>query len=260
MNKTARVCWLGGLSALATGSNALAEDWVLVPREVTGYMNYQLSTPPAVVDGEEILPSNTFEADLFLIGVGLTAFHDRFYFDAFAQGTDQGSDVLEIGDNTERFKGDRVEHALTVGYQVTDYLSAYVGYRAAKTDFEGSAGGRSRFDEEGFFLGGVAGWPIRDYGVLSFNLALANLDGDIRFHTNVAGVPISSDAVSETNGLSYGLGWHGELGRGFSYSLAVDGYQYEFKDLIDRRYGGGPGKIEEDLLTVKLGLSYLIDM
>jgi hypothetical protein len=106
-------------------------------------------------------------------------------------------------------------------------------------------------------VGASYGWVIQDSGVLALNLAIADLDGNVRFQ--VPGLPIDYDSTSDAQGLSYGVSWRSNINKNWGYSVALDGYQYDFTDVVDKRLGAVSGEINQDIFTVRVSVSYLFD-
>lgn len=235
-------------TASASGNGKTA----VVPRVSTGYMDYELKIPGA----PPVFPSQNFSVSTYFIGTGTTIFKQGFYFDAYAQTTDKADDNSEapgIG-YYETFDGRRNDYSFSVGYTVTTRSALYFGYKNGRTGTSGNLGGTSVFRENGFFIGGTYGWQIAKKGVLSLNLALADLDGDIKFNTPaLPGLALNS--VSETTGISYGIAWQSRLNDNYNYSVSLDRHAYEFKNMIDRASGALSGQIDEDMLSLKLSIS-----
>ncbi|HOW76092.1 MAG TPA: hypothetical protein P5102_13095 [Candidatus Competibacteraceae bacterium] len=242
------------LAIACTSPVVNAEDLVFSPRLTTGYMNYQLKQPAF-----DIFPAASFEANAPVIGVGTTLYWNRLYLDVYGQISAEASDTssIPILGYEEEFTGDRRDFSLALGYSITDNLSFYAGYKYGKTDTSGSIGGQAKFKEDGYFLGASYGWVIQDKGVISLNIAVANLDGDLGYLTPAIG--FASNQTSETQGLSYGISWKSTFDKNWGYTIALDGYQYKFKDLVDERLGAVPGEISEDMLTARVSISYLFD-
>jgi hypothetical protein len=83
------------------------------------------------------------------------------------------------------------------------------------------------------------------------------LDGNTYF--KVPNLPIDLDATSDAQGLSYGISWRSTINKNWGYSIALDGYQYNFTDIVDKRVGAQPGEINQDIFTLRVSISYLFD-
>ncbi len=244
------------LAIIGVSPFAIAEDLSFIPRLTTGYMDYKLETPSPLPG---IVPSQKFEFSSVLIGAGATLSWNRLYLDAYGQIAPNGSDDLSLPalNYNENFDGDVKDYSLAAGVTITDNFSIYVGYKYNKLDAPSNRGSESSFKADGYFLGASYGWVIQDSGVLALNLAVADLDGTIRFQ--VPGLPIDFDQTSNAQGLSYGISWRSTINKNWGYSIALDGYQYTFKDIVDKKLGAFPGEINQDIFTVRVSVSYLFD-
>jgi hypothetical protein len=233
-----------------------AEDLVFSPRLTTGYMNYELETPSPLPG---IVPSQQFKFGVALIGAGATLLWNHLYLDVYGQITSNSSDNLNLPilNYNEKFDGDVNDYSLAAGVVVTDNLSIYMGYKYNKLDASGDKGSESSFKAEGYFLGASYGWIIKDSGVLALNLAIADLDGSTYF--KVPNLPINLDTTSDAQGLSYGVSWKSAINEDWGYSIALDGYRYNFKDIIDKRLGAQPGEVKQDIFTLRVSISYLFE-
>jgi hypothetical protein len=175
-------------------------------------------------------------------------------------------------------------YAITLGYQLLDNLSFYAGYKQNDTSFDlnsqtifhmiddGSLTGTPGFpinqsligdfdidyEANGPFIGGIYGFIIDDKGVLSLNLAVAFLDGDIKQNgeyinprTGIYDDLFDMSSSGDSIGLSYGIGWRSNLTDRLGYYLTAKGYNYDFeadnKDQPDFR---------ERTYQFSIGLSY----
>lgn len=233
---------------------SVAEDLSFIPRLTTGYMNYKLETPSPMPS----FPPNKFEANVAVIGAGATVSWNRLYLDAYGQISSNGSDnyTLSIINYNENIDGNVKDYSLTAGVAVTDNLSVYVGYKYNKMDASGNRGANANFKADGYFIGASYGWVIQESGILALNLAIADLDGNTS--TQVPDLNIDLNHTSNAQGLSYGVSWKSTVNKNWGYSIALDGYQYTFKDLVGK-LGAFPGEINQDVFTIRVSLSYLFD-
>jgi len=237
------------------------------------------------------------------VGGGATLFANRFFFDVYLQnafsGSDSASNPLESSEfdqdlslpvinNIINSKFDREEYSLSIGYAVGSEWALFVGYRASKTSFNdtigfaedlvlqtdvgsfpatitGSGKRSNDFKQDGYFLGGAYAFIIGEHAVVTFNAALAVLDGkyDSRGDMDITAAtttenPTSTESVSvgfdfdgDTAGLNLGVTWKGRIAESLGYSLGVNGYSYNFdakeKDVAD---------LSESVLRFSGGLSY----
>jgi hypothetical protein len=248
------------LAIAGVSSFAIADELSFTPRLTTGYGNYSLETPSPLPG---LVPSQKFKFNGALIGAGGTLSWNRLYLDAYGQISPNVSDDLNFSalNYSEKFDGDVKEYSVAAGVAVTDNFSIYVGYKYNKLDTSGNRGSKSTFKADGYFLGASYGWLIRDLGILALNFAVADLDGDIHFQApslSVEGVPqIDFDQTSNAQGLSYGVSWRSSINKNWGYSVAFDGYQYKFDDIVDKRLGAVPGEIKQDIFTLRVSISYL---
>jgi hypothetical protein len=235
---------------------AMTDELSFTPRLTTGYMNYKLETPSPVPG---IVPSQKYQDNLAIIGAGATLSWNRLYLDAYGQISSNGSDSLSIPilNYSENYDGNVTDYSLAAGVAITDNLSIYVGYKYNKLDLSGNRGAKASFEADGYFLGASYGWVIQEAGVFALNLAFADLDGSLR--SQVPNLTIDFDQTSNTQGLSYGVSWKSTINKNWGYSIALDGYQYNFKDLVDKQFGAGPGEINQDIFTVRVSVTYLFD-
>lgn len=233
------------LAMVCASPFSIAEDLAFTPRLTTGYMDYKLETPSPLPG---IVPSQQFKISAALIGAGGTLSWNRLYLDAYGQISSNASDDLNLPtlNYNEKFDGNVTYYSLAAGIAITDNFSIYVGYLYNNLDSSGNRGAESSFTADGYFLGASYGWVIQDLGVLTLNLAVADLDGSNRF--KVPGLLIDYDSTSDAQGLSYGISWRSTINKNWGYSIALDGYQYNFTDIVDKRLGAVPGEINQDIL------------
>jgi hypothetical protein len=175
-------------------------------------------------------------------------------------------------------------YAITIGYQLLDNLSLYAGYKKNETSFDvdtqaidhliddGSLTGTPGFpifftyigdfdvdtETKGPFLGGTYGFIIGDKGVLSLNLAVAFLEGDInqsgKYIDPRTGVPddlFDMDSSGDSIGLSYGIRWQSTLTDRLGYFLSFKGHNYDF-DADNSNHSD----FKETTYQFSIGLSY----
>ena len=94
------------------------------------------------------------------------------------------------------------------------------------------------YKAHGPFLGGTYGFIINGKGILSLNLAVAYLKGDLTqsgtFMDTRTGDPneeiLDLDSSGDSVGISYGIGWSGNISESIGYSFAFSGYNYNFEN------------------------------
>lgn len=244
--------------AISVSPLSIAEDVSFTPRLTTGYMDYKLETPSVM----DVFPSQKYNASAAVVGVGSTLSWNRLYLDVYGQVSAKSSDDLNLPafNYNEKLDGDVKDFSLAAGVAITDNLSVYIGYKYNKLDASGNRGTESTFKADGYFVGASYGWSIQDLGTLAFNLAIADLDGETHNKMpslTVPGFTIDFNEKSNAQGLSYGISWNSAIDEHWGYSVALDGHQYKFKDLVDKQIGAHPGEIQQDIFTVRISVSYL---
>jgi len=245
-----------GLAFAPVFSHAL--DFSIEPRVQTGIMDYvfeqksleisidksltvtdsngtEVVIPPGetYTDSDGSITSNGSQPDLKkfdsgyklisympLLGVGATAFSNRFFLDFYVQKALSDSDSST---NTQRFSSesqsavnrstdyviasdfDRNEYSLAFGYSLSPKWVLFTGYRKATTDFDDSysykteqtysdgassisrARGESSisFDQDGFFLGSTYAYSFREHAIITFSAAVAALEGEYDSRGNI---------------------------------------------------------------------------
>jgi hypothetical protein len=210
---------------------------------------------------------------------------------------------------SQDFDLERTEWAVSAGYAITNKFSLFAGYRRADTDFDIRESGqlaiddinttltppaervraditsdtKQKFEQDGPFVGFVFGGPLKQWifdGVLSFDLAVAFLDGDVKqetrnvkfTHTVVDGRPVPDSTGDDTDlsidgdavGLNLGLHWRGFTPiKRLSYLIDIVGHQYDFSaDEAKIRIGDSTTTerrdfdFQEVLIAFRLGFSY----
>lgn len=253
-----------------------ADDLLFVPRatlSVASYKFTQSSRPgalaPTGINGDEF-PEVEFNVTFKLLGAGATLVKDTYYLDLLYQQSLKEEDTFEFSDPSsgvdfkETFEGDRKDYAITLGKKILDQRGGvYIGYKVGKSEADGDQGEHLLFKEKGFFIGGNYGVPISDYGVLSFNLAYAVLEGELKEDVNDANfpgvaVPLDTDATSDAKGLSYGISWSSSITDNFSYSLGLDVRKYTFTNVEDSNPNAIPSdEFKEEFISGTLALYYL---
>ena len=250
-----------------------AEAMKFIPRASVGIASYdfvQSARPGALGDtgiNNGDFPEVKFNVTFKILGVGGTFIKDGYYFDASFQDSFDEEDTFTFEEAafTETFKGDRQDYAFTFGKKIlNNRAGVYLGYKVGKSQADGDQGEKLSFEEDGFFIGGNYGWPIAGKGVLSVNLAYADLDGDLKEDVTNPGLtslpvpPLSMDASSDAQGLSYGVSWSSRFTQKLSYSVALDGREYTFDNVKDKNPDVIPSdEFKEEFLGATFSLFYL---
>ena len=268
------------------------------PRVSAGWMDYRLDIEPSAALANiswslgDNVPSISIGATFFLskFYLDLSYLHTAKGYSGISAGTflEAGpqeplpldADLTIVG-NADFYHWNS---AITLGYQLFDSLTLYAGYKHYETSFDlnsqsifhmiddGSLTGTPGFpivltllgnydidyEAKGPFVGGTYGYIISDKGVLSLNLAVAFLDGDITQtggivdpRTDIPDDLFDLNSSGDSIGLSYGIGWRSTLADRIGYFLSFKGYNYDFEaDDINQ------ADFKETTYQFSLGLSY----
>lgn len=257
-----------------------ADELKFMPRASLAVVSYdfvQSARPnalaPTGINNNEF-PEVNFNVTFKMLGVGGTFLKNGYYFDVSYQKSLEEEDSFTLEDTAlpggvfmETFAGDREDYAVTFGKKfLENRLGLYGGYKAGTSQASGDQGQVLSFKEDGFFVGVNYGWRIGDKGVLSVNLAYADLNGDLKEDVNnpafaspaVLATPLDTDASSDAQGLSYGISWSSRLTQTLSYSLALDAKTYTFDNVRDVNPNALPSdEFEEDFIGITASLFYL---
>lgn len=234
------------LVLMAGSANA---DISIEPRLSAGVSYYNLDLDGQIVVGDDSVDDIEFHDWLFFVGGGTTFSANRFFLDLSGQYSFNGKDDLDLDvvsggiavDNlAQDVDFDRIEAAISIGYRVTDQFAAYIGYRYADVDFDGSGslGGvgvdfSTDFKQNGPLIGASYAIPKTILnGALVANGAITFLDGDLENKLD-APAPledIAFDIDGDAVGLNGGLSWTRPLGEGLRLVVGGDVSSYRFKD------------------------------
>jgi hypothetical protein len=298
---------LFGIALFPVAGSAL--DLAIEPRVQTGLMDYQFEQKTATrADGDR----NDGDKDhgfkllsnMAFVGVGATLFANRFFLDVYAQKAFSGSDTAtreedrEVNNKVLRLNYvvdsdiERNDYSMSVGYALGSRWVVFGGYRNAKTRFTNTESLRHEFDanifyvsqstfspsfkQDGYFLGSTYALPVGKRSVVTFNLALAALDGkyDSRRSEKVKGVDSEGNVLTDSDGkpiegfedvgafhngdtlgLNLGASWKGRIGERIGYSLGANGYNYDFENKSSEE-GQSQADLSENVLRFSAGLSY----
>lgn len=261
-------------------SSANADEMTFTPRaslSIAAYEFSQTARPGALAPtgiNNNDFPEVKFDVTFKILGVGATFFKNGYYFDLALQKSLEEEDSFTLNDPglpggsfNENFKGDREDSSMTLGRKILDNRGAiYVGYKIGKSEADGNQGQHLSFEEEGFFIGANYAWVIPDSGVLSVNLAFADLDGDLKEEvTNpafespaVLDVPLDINASSDAQGLSYGISWSQRLSNSLSYTIGIDARSYTFDNIVDSNPSTiTSAEFEETFISTSFSLFFL---
>ena len=133
------------------------------------------------------------------------------------------------------------------------------------------------FELDGFFFGSAYALPVLKNAAVTFNLAVALLDGkyDSRNKLNIQavdsegtllldsdGTPVFNETIDrgiihngDTLGFNFGVSWKGGIGEKTGYSFGVNGYSYDFENKSSDE-GKFLADLSESVLRFSAGLSY----
>jgi hypothetical protein len=247
------------------------QNLIFLPRVTAGVMYYEYevgteSTASSVQDSvklDEYLP---------FLGLGMTVVAGQgIFLDAFYQRTNTAeideSGTFSVGDSQVSFKREteleREDFALSLNYAFTQSLSFSIGYKYGNTAYDwtdqesdqnggnvGTAFKNNEFIAKGPFIGVAYNFPVGP-GMVAFNVAAANLDGEIT--TNRRHRQGGSDEVelldrtrkeqvfSDTLGVTLGINWNQAITDKLSYGISLQGFQYDFD--------AKKGKFQDDLFS-----------
>lgn len=243
-----------GLSGFIS-SSAVADELSFTPRASISIASYEFTQSPRPgalaptgINNNDF-PEVKFDVVFKILGVGGTFFMNGYYLDMALQKSLDEEDSFTLNDPAlpggsfnETFKGDREDKAITFGRKILDNRGGiYIGYKLGKSEADGNQGQHLSFEEDGLFIGANYAWFFGHSGVLSINLALADLDGDLKedvtnpaFNSpTVLAVPLDIDASSDAQGLSLGVSWSSRLSEKMSYSIGMDAKSYTFDNVTD---------------------------
>jgi len=147
MSRLKRRISVAVLTAMTLATPLAAAELSLEPRLAAGASHYNLDLDGEIVVGSDSVDNVEFSDWLYLVGGGLTFSYDRYFVDLYGQYSFDGNDDIDldiiaggvaVDDLSQDVDFDRIEMALTAGYRVTDQLAAFVGFRYADVDFDGS--------------------------------------------------------------------------------------------------------------------------
>ncbi len=250
-----------------------AAELSVEPRLAAGASYYNLDIDGAVVVGDDSVDNVEFSDFLYLVGGGLTLSKDRFFIDFYGQYSFDGEDELDLdavvggveaNNVVQDVEFDRFETALTVGYRITDQFAAFIGFRYADVDFDGSGslGAVSvdlstELNQKGPFFGVGYVVPTTIFnGAFVGNAAVAYLDGDL--DNEIESSALSNDASFDVDGTAIGFNvgasWVTPLSDQLKLVVGADVAQYRFKDDDDET------DFDELITRIRTELRYTFDV
>jgi hypothetical protein len=136
---------------------------------------------------------------------------------------------------------DRFDFSATLGYQISDGLSVFSGYRYSEFKLYGNEynyllnNKDQKYSEEGLFIGGSYSWQFGAIGALSLSLGYAYLEADFsEDNVDLTDAPppgtltfgeVAFDGTAK--GLSYGAQWVGPLTDEWAYKAGLKYQSYK---------------------------------
>ena len=248
---------LMSLSVPAYGDSFM-DDVRIVTGVSLGYTDYDF---PAKLDHDLGFPSG---------GLTLAATRNRWQLALNGSFSLQDADVSEEEDVG---KASREDIDLTLGYQIDDHWSAFVGYKNGETKIEyvsredldeGMAIPlNERYRQEGPYIGGGYTWRFEKAGSLTLSLAYAFLDATDEFRANTDDDEPEEDlefddltgrVTGDTNGFSYGLTWTMPLSGNLLFQTRFKMNDYQ-QDITFE--GNNYDNIDETYLSLLVGVAYV---
>jgi len=223
--------WLWGTVLLLGASQTWAEESALIPSAYVGYRNLAYSAGTTDLSG--LLSS---------LGGGLTFTQGRYYFKAAAE-QDVHSEMRTAGIDFSR-----EDAVLSAGYGVSDAISVFAGYKYGRTIITALITPVDqrvvKLTGQGPFIGAGGGWPVRDWGVLSFSAAYAELQA---FYSDAQ----ISQAQGSARGTSLSLAWQNTFNTGWGYEIALTRHDYYHQNFDNIGFS-----VNENLLSLSASVSY----
>jgi hypothetical protein len=254
--------WLTALSSIALSLQLIptlveAQDLMVLPRVTAGIMHYEYELGGG--GGTSIVQDKiNLDDELPFLGVGATLVYGGWGIDAYYQITDTtdisdngtfpvGTSKVSYARNTEL---ERQDFAFSLGYSITQNWSLSFGYKYGNTSYDwtdeerdekgenvGTAFKENDFVAKGPFLGVGYNLPLWK-GTLAFNVAAALLDGEIttsRNHKKGDSSEVTlldrerkEQVKASATGLTLGVNWNQPITERLSYSILLQGFQYDF--------------------------------
>ncbi len=241
--------WAAAGAALVLSTGGLqAAELILEPRIGAGVGFYEFELDGAIDLGGAVVDGLEFDDTIALAGAGLGASYGRLFVDLYGQLGIGGDDRLDLDTTiagstapftvTQDTDFDRIETLATLGYQLTDQVALFGGFRYAKASWDGRgtvgggpAGFSADFEQYGPFVGTGLALPVPAWGgALVGNAALAYLRGEVDVDFAAPTLTGSDRFTGDTWGYNLGAGWVAQLSPGFKAVLGVDVSRYDFED------------------------------
>ena len=243
-----------GCCSLLLASTVQASEFVFIPRVEAGFSSYSLEFDGQVpVDSlQTTLDIDTeFSGSLFVYRLGATLAYGDFYLDVWGSDSGDLSDVQIFPefDAIEKWTGSRTEFNATIGYQLFETGSIFVGYRDGESEGDGQINSKFKFKSDGYFVGLNYGFAVGESSVVSLNLAYAFLDASL--DETIFGLELDR-ADGDGDGFKYGVAWVTYPSDTVSFSLSIDRFVYTTD--IDSSSGIDVEMTEEES-AIRVGIS-----
>lgn len=257
----AAVC--GVLVALPAGKGLAADDKPILDlgndaaisvRVETGYTLYRINLDNTATGFDSDIVYNYGD-----VTAGATFFYDRFALDGYGRflvyqdNTSEWTDLNTGQPTSGNVNLDRSEYVITGGYQLTERIGAFLGYRFASTDSSQDLLGSNttvKFKTHGPTLGLNAGWKPAENHVFNVLGGIGYLFGDLDVNSIVTKVNDSTQGLGVVAGVEYRY----LLSNNWDLRLRGDYYYFDFGDVTATN--SDKISIQEDTLSARVGLTY----
>lgn len=150
---------------------------------------------------------------------------------------------------------------ITLGYSF-DFITVFGGIRTGKTDAHYTANS-SAFgtNSDGYYLGVSKSYFYKQAGALTGSVAIASLNGEVTLSEPlvdtsafVVGPTPPPNVKGSALGLSFSIGWAGQVSDDTLYNIDFKLNQFSFED--DVVFGGIDLSYDENFSTIYLGLTH----
>ena len=194
-----------------------------------------------VDDGNERL-SGDLEASIFSLQAGVTVIWKDLFASLkldtpISDGEDRNSSVPYSFGKT---KVSREDYVLNVGYRVWNGISVFGGYLRGETELKNRTSQtspipedlqfpnyRQNYEEDGLFVGASYAYRFGEVGTISTSLAYADLDGEYSDNFPASETDGAFDYKGSATGLSFSVGWAGNITNKLSYYVDLRTQEYE---------------------------------
>ena len=217
---------------------ALAQELLIIPNIFVSSRNFEYSILNTGVNGH-----------ISSLGGGVTGIYQRFYLDLSGERSLSANEESIISGWSNKIEFKRTDFAASIGYAINDSISTFGGYKYGKstlTELPPSpfVGAKTSLEGQGLFIGAGGGWPVKDWGTLSFSAAYARMVANYKNF-------IIGNTRGDASGTSLGIEWKAPLKKNFYYDLSLTRHDYYYEDFPAIDFD-----ISEQILSVRIRLSY----